>query len=122
MGTFGALGMAAWFGIPMVSFFPRMRAGFVSPVEIALIAMIVGFALFGAWRFHRHRGWIIGPILMVVLVIEVAKRIYMTFDGVISIGVFGGVASVMIFFGLRNGVRGARALRALSPDRAEVFE
>jgi hypothetical protein len=124
MGIFGAVGMAAWFGIPMFVLVPRMRAGLISPVEIALVAVIVGLALFGAWRFYIGLGRIVGPILMIALVVEVAKRLYLTFDGVVSISPVSWAAAALIFGGLLNGVRGARALLHLTPDESlkDVFE
>lgn len=126
MGIYGALGMAVWFGIPLLYLGPRMRDGLISPVEIALMAVIVGLALLGAWRFHKRGGSIIGPILMVVLVVEVAKRLYLNlmFDSLVRINPVSWIAAAMIFAGLLSGIRGARALRHLSPenDLHEVFE
>ena len=123
MGVFGALGFAAWLGIPAVIALDRVRTGIISPIEFVIVVLLVAFALFTALRFHRQHGWIVGPILMVVLVIEVGKRLFMPFDGVISIGVFDLVVTFMMFFGIWNGVRGGRALRLLTPndDLEEVF-
>ncbi len=120
MGMFGALGFAAWLGMPAALLaavhFRHIRSGMVSPVETAIIALLVAFALFTAWRFRMQRGLIVGPILLVTLVIEVIKRLIMTFEGMLSLGVFDALVTFMIFFGLLNGTRGVRALQHLSPD------
>ena len=125
MGMFGALGFAAWIGIPATLAIAagHVNRGFISPIEIAVIAILVGVALIAAWRFHKHRGWIIGPILLVALAVEVLKRLALTFSGTLSLGVFDAVITFMIFFGLLNGIRGVRALRHLvrNEDRRNVF-
>jgi hypothetical protein len=126
MGVYGALGFAAWIGIPAALFISvrQLRSGIVSPVEVAIIALLVGFALLTAWRFHRQRGRIVGSILLVALVVEVSKRLVLTFGGSPSFGVFDAVVTFMMFFGVLNGVRGVRALRQLSPDGdlEEIFQ
>ena len=128
MGVFGALGFAAWIGIPtvlLVTFHGRQIAsGLISLFEIAIAALLVGLALVTAWRFRQHKGLVVGPILLVALVIEVTKRLILTFEGMLSFGVFDAVLTFMMFFGLLNGIRGARALRFLKPDDhlQEVFE
>ncbi len=120
MGVFGALGFAAWIGIPtllLVAFHPRqIVSGLISPLEIAIAALLAGFAVVTAWRFRQHKGLVVGPILLVALVIEVAKRLILTANGTLSFGVFDAVLTFMMFFGLLNGIRGARALRHLPPD------
>lgn len=128
MGMFGALGFAAWIGVPAVLLvalhLDKVNAGVISPVDLAIRAVLAGFALFTAWRFHKRRGWIVGPILLVALVIEVTKRIALTFQGTLSFGVVDVVVTFMMFFGLLNGIRGARALRHLPPDKGleEIFQ
>jgi hypothetical protein len=126
MGVFAALGFAALIGIPtmMAISVGHVESGFISPVEVAIVGLLVGVALLSAWRFHQHRGSILGPVLVVALVIEVAKRIALSFQGTLSFSVFDAVFTFMIFFGLLNGIRGARALRHLPPDGdlEEIFE
>ena len=128
MGVFGALGFAAWIGIPtvlLVTFNGRQIAsGLISLFEIAIAALLAGFAVVTAWRFRKHKGLVVGPILLVALVIEVTKRLILTFEGMLSFGVFDAVLTFMMFFGLLNGIRGVRALRFLKPDDhlQEVFE
>jgi hypothetical protein len=120
MGVFGALGFAAWIGIPtalLVTFHgQQIASGLVSPLEIAVSALLVGLALVTAWRFRQHKGLVVGPILLVALVIEVTKRLILTANGTLSFGVFDAVLTFMMFFGLLNGIRGVRALRHLTPD------
>jgi hypothetical protein len=128
MGMFGALGFAAWIGVPTILLFAvhrgQIRSGIISPIEIGVVFLLVGFALFTAWRFRDHKGLIVGPILLVALVVEVAKRILLTLDGTRSFGIFDAVVTFMMFFGLLNGIRGVRAIRHLSPDEdlADVFQ
>jgi hypothetical protein len=126
MGRYGALGLAAWLGIPAVIGLAlgSVQKGLVSPIEILIVALLVGLALYGAKRFTIGQGARIGAILLVVLVLEVAKRLAITFSGTLSFGVFDAVVTFMIFFGLLNGVRGARALAHLVPDDdlKDVFE
>ena len=126
MGVFAALGFAAWIGIPTMLFVTadQIRSGVNSALEIVVIITLAAFALFTAWRFHKERGWIVGSMLLVALFIEVTKRIALTFQGTLSFGVVDVVVTFMIFFGLLNGIRGARALRHLLPenDLHEVFE
>lgn len=126
MGVFGALGFAAWIGIPTMLFVTadQIRSGVISALEFVVIITLAAFALFTAWRFHKERAWIVGPILLVALFIELTKRTALTFQGTLSFGVVDVVITFMIFFGLLNGIRGARALRHLLPenDLHEVFE
>ncbi len=126
MGRYGALGLAAWLGIPSVISVAlgSVQNGLVSPIEIAVIAVLVGLALYGAKRFAMGQGARIGAILLIILILEVAKRLAITFSGTLSFGAFDAVVSFMIFFGLLNGVRGARALPHLVPDEdlQDVFE
>jgi hypothetical protein len=128
MGVFAALGFAAWIGVPAVLLvtlhLDKVNAGVISPVDLAIRAVLAGFALFTASRFRVHQGWIVGPILLVALVIEVTKRIALTIEGTLSFGVVASVVTFMMFFGLLNGIRGVRALRHLPPDGdlEEIFE
>jgi hypothetical protein len=126
MGRYGALGLAAWLGIPAVISVAlgRVQKGLISPIEVLVIAMLVGLSLYGAKRFAGGQGARIGAVLLVVLVLEVAKRLAITFGGTLSFGVVDAVVTFMIFFGLLNGVRGARALPQLTPDEdlKDVFE
>jgi hypothetical protein len=126
MGRYGALGLAAWLGIPAVVGLAlgSVQRGLVSPIEVLIVALLVGLALYGAKRFAIGQGARIGAILLVVLVLEVAKRLAITFGGTLSFGIFDAVVTFMIFFGLLNGVRGARALPHLVPDEdlKDVFE
>jgi hypothetical protein len=128
MGMFGALGFAAWIGIPTILLVAvhhsQIRSGLVSPIEIGVIILLVGFALFTAWRFFGHKGLVVGPVLLVVLVVEVAKRLVLTFEGTLSFGIVDVVVTFMMFFGLLNGVRGVRALRHLPPevDLEHIFQ
>ena len=120
MGMFGALGFAAWIGIPTIILvagqFRQIFWGSISSIEITIIALLVGVALLAAWRFRNHRGLIVGPILLVALAVEVLKRLTLTFSGTLSFGVFDAVITFMIFFGLLNGIRGVRVLRHLVRD------
>ncbi len=120
MGVFGAIGFAAWIGIPTILLVAihhgQIRSGLISPIEIGVIILLVGFALLTAWRFRQHKGFIVGPVLLIVIVVEVVKRIVLTFEGTLSFGVFDAVVTFMIFFGLLNGIRGVRALRKLPPE------
>jgi hypothetical protein len=126
MGRYGALGLAAWLGIPAIISLAlgSVQKGLISPIEILVIAMLVGLSLYGAKRFAGGQGARIGAVLLVVLVLEVVKRLAMTFSGTLSFGVVDAVVTFMIFFGLLNGVRGARALPNLTPDEdlKDVFE
>ena len=126
MGTYGALGFAAWIGVPATIAIAagHVRKGFISPIEVAVVMVLAGAALFAAWRFRHHHGLIVGPVILVALILEVAKRIALTFGGRLSFGVFDAVVTFMIFFGLLNGIRGVRALRHLSPDDdlEEIFQ
>ena len=126
MGRYAALGLAAWLGAPVIiaAVFRHVRNGIVSPVEIAVIALLVGLSLYGAKRFANGQGARIGSVLLIVLVVEAAKRIMLTFGGTPSFGIFDAVVTFMIFCGLLNGVRGARALLHLTPDESlkDVFE
>ena len=126
MGVFGALGFAAWIGVPAtIAIAARhVRRGFISPIEVAVVMVLVSVALFAAWRFRHHQGLIVGPVILVALILEVAKRISLTFGGTLSFGVFDAVVTFMIFFGLLNGIRSVRALRHLSPDDdlEEIFQ
>jgi hypothetical protein len=128
IGAFAALGFAAWIGVPAVLWvtlhLDKVNAGVISPVDLAIRAVLAGFALFTASRFRVHRGWIVGPILLVALVIEVTKRIVLTLEGTLSFGVVTAVVPLMLFFGLLIGVRGARALRhrPLNDNLGQIFE
>lgn len=126
MGRYGALGLAAWLGFPALIglAFGSVQKGFVSAIEILVVALLVGLSLFGAKRFTDGQGARIGAILLVVLVLEVAKRIVVMFSGTLSFGIIDAVVTFMIFFGLMNGVRAARALHHLTPDEGlrDVFE
>jgi hypothetical protein len=126
MGRYGALGLAGWLGIPAIIGLAlgSVQKGLVSPIEILIVALLVGLALYGAKRFAGGQGARIGAILLVVLVLEVTKQLAITFSGTLSFGVFDAVATFMMFFGLLNGVRGARALPHLVPDDdlKDVFE
>jgi hypothetical protein len=125
MGRYGALGMAAWLGIPAIISVSigSVQRGFVSGIEILVVAVLVGLSLCGAHRFAVGQGARIGAILLVILVVEVSKRVMMTVGGDVRFGVFDAVVTFMMFFGLLNGIRGARALRYLTPedDLKDVF-
>lgn len=108
MGIFCALASSAWLG------HPATRA--INPIEIGVIIMLVGISLFTAWRFYKLRGWIAGPILLVAVVVEVAKRIASAFQGVASFGIADLMIALLIIFGLVNGIRSARAVRDLLPQ------
>ena len=126
MGVFGALGFAAWIGIPTIVAVAAgaVQAGIISPIEVVVVMVLVSVALFAAWRFRHHQGLIVGPVILVALILEVAKRVALTFGGTLSFGVFDAVVTFMMFFGLLNGIRGVRALRHLSPDDdlEEIFQ
>ena len=126
MGVFGALGFAAWIGVPATIAIAagHVRMGFISPIEVAVVMVLASVALFAAWRFRHHQGLIVGPVILVALILEVAKRIALMFGGTLSFGVFDAVVTIMMFFGLLNGIRGVRALRHLSPDDdlEEIFQ
>ena len=102
-GIPGALGFAAWLGIS------AFRA--VHPLEIVIIGLLVGVALFTAWRFYLMRGWIAGPVLMIALIIEVTKRFASAIQGIAYFSIFEVITAVLIFLGLVIGIRGARTMR-----------
>jgi hypothetical protein len=114
MGGYAAVGLAAWLGVPtLVSIaLGSAEKGLVSPIELLIVALLVGLALQGARRFATRRGARIGIVLIVVLVVEAIKRLAIT----VSFGVFDVVVAFMMVFGLLSGVRGARALTHLTPD------
>ncbi len=112
MGSLGAMGFAAWLGIPLLG---AIVAGQVENhttrlVEAVITGLLVGIALFTAWRFHKLRGWIVGPVLLVALIVELVKRFAM--QGPAAFGVVDTTIAVLIFIGLSLGIRAARAMRA----------
>ena len=112
VGSLGAMGFAAWLGIPLLG---AIVAGQVENhttrlVEAVITGLLVGIALFTAWRYHKLRGWIVGPVLLVALIVELVKRFAM--QGPAAFGVVDTTIAVLIFIGLSLGIRAARAMRA----------
>lgn len=113
LGILGALGFAAWLGIPVLN---ALAAGPVvdnatSRIETIIIGTLVGFALFTAWRFHSQHGWNAGTMLLLALTVEVAKRIVLNFQETAPFDPIDAIFVVLIALGLLNGIRAARAIR-----------
>ena len=83
----------------------------MSPVELAIISLLIAAALVTAWRFLVRQGWIAGPVLMVVVLIEVAKRLTLAIQGVNDFDVFDAVLAAFIIYGLATGINSARTMR-----------
>lgn len=118
IGFCAALGFAAWLGVPMaIEFiFGGHESEVTNPVELLITVILVQFALYAAWRFGNLTGWVVGPILVVVLIVEMTKRAILTIYRIPSLTVFDAFVAVGIFLGLIHGIRGARALRHVLPE------
>lgn len=84
--------------------------------SIAVIVLEAMFALFAAWRFHIGKGWLIGPLLLALFLIEIGGKIV---GGTLKGAWF--IAYAYLLVALINGVRGAWATRKGMVDLAEVF-
>ncbi len=121
VGSFAAVGFAVWLCIPALRGVVGHDSGrTVHPIEVAILGLLISLALLTAWRFRTQQGWIVGPVLMVALIIELAKRIALDLQESVNFSVIDTVIATLIFFGLVNGVRGARARRYAGPDRADA--
>ncbi len=100
---FGAMGFAAWLGVAAVAS--------TNPIEMIVAGLLVALGLLTAWRFHTNRGWIAGPVLMIALIVEVAKRVILAMEGTGNFGLIDTIIVVAISIGLLMGIRTARAMR-----------
>lgn len=122
-GVLGALAFAGWLGIPLIlSTADHDRHATTHPIEIAIVGLLIGLALSTAWRFQTQRGWIAGPVLLVALMIEVAKRIALAVQGSAGFSAAEAMIALLIFLGLVNGIRVARARRKEYTDAADRAE
>lgn len=107
-----AVGFAAWLGVPLLSGIangaaPNNAAG---RVEAIITGLLIGFALFTAWRFGKQRGFVAGGVLIVVLIVEVAKRIIVATHGIGEFGAVDIIVVVAVFSGLLIGRRSVRVM------------
>lgn len=104
------MGFAVWLGISALHN--------IHPVEVVIAGLLVVLGLLTAWRFYMNLGWIAGPALMIALIVESAKRIFLATKGTGNFGVVDTVIVIAIFFSLLMGIRTARKLRDVGRDAA----
>ena len=86
---------------------------------VAVIGVEVVVALLAAWRFRSGKGAILGAILLLLFVGEIAFKLTQGFAGIVWYLVY-----LAVFLGLVNGIRGAWALKSMPDepdDLAEIF-
>jgi hypothetical protein len=63
------------------------------------------------------KGWLVGSIVLLIFVIEIGFKL---FSGFLGIGWY--LFYFAIFMGVANGIRGARALRNLGEEPADLSD
>lgn len=122
-GMFAALGFVAILGITAVYLgvtgsLPQQNLDTVARiVTIIVLAIEIAAALLAAWRFRMGKGWLAGSIVLLIFVIEIGFKL---FSGFLGIGWY--LIYFAIFIGLANGIRGARALRDLGEEPADLSD
>jgi hypothetical protein len=118
IGLCGALAFAAWLGFPLgIKVVSSDNANQdVSAVETFIAVILIQFSVCAALRFGSLRGRIVGSILIVILLVEVAKRVILTAYGIGTFGAFEACLATAILVGLLHGTRGATALRNVLPE------
>jgi hypothetical protein len=86
-------------------------------ITATVLAIELAAALFAAWRFRMGKGWLAGSIALLIFTIEIGFKLFNGFQG---IGWY--LFYFAIFMGMANGIRGARALRDLGEEPAELTD
>lgn len=113
LGILGAVGFAVWLGISVVKAVAAGPVGInaTSRIETIIVGLLICYALFTAMRFGKHGGWISGPVLLVVVTVETAKRIILRLQEIAPFDIIDIIIVVLIALGLLNGIRAVQAIR-----------
>lgn len=121
VGLFGTLAFAAMIVIGVAVLLITNRTPVMDQSASPAGALVVmgaelAFVLFVAWRFKEGKGAYVGPLLVILYLVEIVAKVA---SGTTNIGWM--IAYAAIFVGLINGVRSAWANKS-QPTDASVFE